>query len=816
MSESGAPRRRLGLLPWLLLTPLVFLALFCVGQLALVDIGPAATPVLGSQLRADYRPWATMVVPAINPAILADILRERGYTGRVADLVVPGEVWTTPAVAAAPPPTVTAVASAGEATPLPAPGVTVIAAVSATTTAAAPGTESPTRTATVIALATVTPTATPSLPRPASTPTRRGPVPPAPTVTASATAAPAPTDTAPPPPPATATAPPPPASPTPTLIVSPPPSASSTPPSAALSGRVFEDVDYAGGPGTAFGAGDSALANVQVELYSAQGALLATAVTDGAGVYTWTVPTGRSYFVRVVSASVGDADTPPAAGLNFATSVAAEQTFESIGLAGNGGAGALGGEDPAVSDFSTAAGAGPGDTRVAVNVAGTSVTGVDFGFAYNLIVNGNDLGQGSLRQFLLNANALAGPDQAQFNLPTSDPAYGSPYPGAFALRPLSALPALTDGGTSLDGATQEANRGDQRLGLPDLVLDGSLAGSNASGLVLQGGGSRVQSLEVRNFSQGQGVGIVIDGADDSVITGNTLTANGNLSGDVGALRVLGQAERNQISGNRFLGNGSDGLEFAVGSEASAFNVISGNTFADHGDDGLVLRGAFQLVSLNTITNNGVGNPLGCGIEIMGLTDSVLTANTVTGNGGRGGVCLIGSDSTANTVGPANTITGNAGPGIGVAPAGSLANRFTGNAIAGNAGLGIDLGNDGVTANDGADGDTGPNALLNFPVLYTATLDGPNAVIVTGEARPNAAVEFFVALPDPSGHGEGAVYLATATVTSGVAGTVDGTAWQFSARLTFAPGTLASGGLVTATATDGQGNTAEFALNVAVP
>ena len=43
-------------------------------------------------------------------------------------------------------------------------------------------------------------------------------------------------------------------------------------------------------------------------------------------------------------------------------------------------------------------------TNVAVGTPG--VSGVDFGFNFDTIVNANDSGQGSLRQFVLNSNAL--------------------------------------------------------------------------------------------------------------------------------------------------------------------------------------------------------------------------------------------------------------------------------------------------------------------------------------------------------------------------------------------------------------------------
>ena len=43
-----------------------------------------------------------------------------------------------------------------------------------------------------------------------------------------------------------------------------------------------------------------------------------------------------------------------------------------------------------------------------MTLGGGNVTGVDFGFSFNVVVNVNDTGQGSLRQVMANATTLAG------------------------------------------------------------------------------------------------------------------------------------------------------------------------------------------------------------------------------------------------------------------------------------------------------------------------------------------------------------------------------------------------------------------------
>ena len=86
------------------------------------------------------------------------------------------------------------------------------------------------------------------------------------------------------------------------------------------------------------------------------------------------------------------------------------------------------------------------------------------------------------------------------------------------------------------------------------------------------------------------------------------------------------------------------------------------------------------------------------------------ANVIAHNGGAG--VLIGTDAAAGFNTPAGT-----------------GNTVEGNSIFANGGLGIDLGPFGsVTANDANDVDTGPNNLINFPVLSAALLEGSDLLI----------------------------------------------------------------------------------------
>jgi RHS repeat-associated protein len=138
--------------------------------------------------------------------------------------------------------------------------------------------------------------------------------------------------------------------------------------------------------------------------------------------------------------------------------------------------------------------------------------------------------------------------------------------------------------------------------------------------------------------------------------------------------------------------------------------------------------------------------------------------------------------------------------------------ISGNSIFENAELGIDLYNDGVTPNDTGDPDTGPNNLQNFPVITAASSDGSTSTTIDGtlNSTPSTTfrLEFFASLScDPSGNGEGEIYIGTSDEITDINGDV-----TFSVEL---PVGIPDGYTITATATDPDGNTSEFSACLAV-
>jgi CSLREA domain-containing protein len=377
------------------------------------------------------------------------------------------------------------------------------------------------------------------------------------------------------------------------------------------------------------------------------------------------------------------------------------------------------------------------------------------------VINTLDSGPGSLRQAISNANANPGADVITFNVLD---------PGPLSIQPLSALPAITDA-VIIDGSTQPGF-----VGRPLVELDGSLAGPGVNGLKLAAGFSTIQGLAINRFS---GAGIRIESGDSNLIAGNFIGTD--------------------VTGAVALGNGSFGVDIADtadnsigGSEPGTGNVISGNA-----EGGIFIHGG--QASLNSVFGNLIGT------QVDGVSP--------LGNSGPG-VVLDENASFSNLAsdvsGTGNTIAFNAGAGV--LMRGGTGNLVQANAIFANEGLGIDLGGDGVTANDVDDSDTGPNDLLNYPVLtHVASYGGRTYLAGSLTSTPGSffTLDFYASgAADPSGFGEGQSFFGSLSVTTDAAG-------QAAFDVSFAR-SVAAGSFVTATARDVNGNTSEFSAALAVP
>ncbi|HYM82235.1 MAG TPA: right-handed parallel beta-helix repeat-containing protein [Candidatus Limnocylindria bacterium] len=623
-----------------------------------------------------------------------------------------------------------------------------------------------------------------------------------------------------------------------------------------LSGRVFEDVSYGGGAGRSLAAaGGVPRPGARVELYRGSGAYLAADTTDAAGIYNFDGWALGAYTVRVVNATV-TSSRPGAIG-----TLVPVQTFRTDAAGGSvvPVTDRVGGEIPARADAAAnTTGLGLAALTTATTTAqsvapvtwgSASLSGLDFGFNFDLIVNANDAGQGSLRQFILNANALGNSGLAQVGQAAGSEATvfmvsdGAAHPGlraglpslltggVVAITPLTALPALTDAGTRIDGTTQTVNVGDTNAGV---IGVGGTVGVDALALAQ----APRPEVELRDGS-GLGIGLSLQ-ATNLAVTGFAISGFGDLPDHdahanvlIGAAAAGALVERNVLgsSANAFgdpgaaLRSGGDNLRiiggdggiardnligFAVGTGIRvtsgsngwqiAGNEIRGNAVGQGAHDGIAIAASgTATVRGNLVTLQG-----GVGIDAQSSTGgNVVENNTVTRNGQAGS---IGTETAGLRLGGAgnradrNLISENFGAGVlAVSTAGT--NTLTRNSMFGNGSIlngagggpsgqiGIDLlraGDDEaagtspfVTLNDNGDGDSGANGLLNFPVLESAVLAN-GSFTVTGWARPGSTIELFVAEPDPSGFGEGRTLVAT--FVEGSAGDLDGSSSGYSGAI----------------------------------
>jgi CSLREA domain-containing protein len=258
-------------------------------------------------------------------------------------------------------------------------------------------------------------------------------------------------------------------------------------------------------------------------------------------------------------------------------------------------------------------------------------------------------------------------------------------------------------------------------------------------------------------------------------------------------------------GNVIAGNGLVGVEISH-DVATRANQVRGNfigtdvtgtgahAYTANGGVGIDLHDG---VSGNTVAGNVIGNNLGGGIVLDGQSTYSNTVrdnriglsldNSAIPHSGTG--ILIRNGAAYTHIGPGNLVANN-GIGVQVSGQGSDFNTITQNSIYGNSGKGIDLDAVGVTLVE-EEGD-GPNQQLPMPEVILA---GPGWI--SGRGCAGCLVELFQADQRADQYGQGKVYLGLAVADQ---------QGRFAAPVRG----LTVGDYVTATATDVQGNTSEFA------
>jgi len=377
-----------------------------------------------------------------------------------------------------------------------------------------------------------------------------------------------------------------------------------------------------------------------------------------------------------------------------------------------------------------------------------------------LVATTADSGPGSLRQAILDSNAAAsGTNVIDFTIPGG---------GVQTIAPLSPLPAIT-ASVLIDGTSQPGY-----VGTPLIQIDGTQAGGG-DGLTITGPDVTARGLDIADFSQGAGIHISGTGATDNWMytdfLGTDPTGTQAEANDVG-VEIDGGATSNTIGGtaagssNVISGNGVFGVR--ITGLATNDNLIQGNLIGTDITGTEALGNGYIGVQIdNGASSNTVGGVTAC------------AGNLITDNGGPGGPGVVVGDSAADTA--------------------TIGNEITANRIFGNRGQAIDLGDDGVTDN-GTAPRQGPNNLQNFPII-AATVDGQIEGWLGGSTHDTRfRIDLYASAGyGPGGSGEAQHYLGSLEVTTDASG-------QVSFVVPFrAPAGLP---IITATATDPEGNTSE--------
>src|SRR5262249_35123131 len=226
--------------------------------------------------------------------------------------------------------------------------------------------------------------------------------------------------------------------------------------------------------------------------------------------------------------------------------------------------------------------------------------------------------------------------------------------GAFFIKPLSSLPAVTEP-VVLDGYTQPgASPNTLTIGdnaVLEIVLDVSLAGP-VDGLVV-GGNSTVRGLVIDNFAQGSG--LFLNGSGTDVVAGNfigtdvpgefaaanNIGVNGNSPGNT--IGGITPAARNIISGNNSplpdIADGYNSRAFGFGISLTGNDLIQGNYIGTDKSGTVAVENTVAIAAASNETIGGLTSTPGTGAGNV-ISDGIQcrNQNVIAGN-------LIGTTAT---------------------------------------------------------------------------------------------------------------------------------------------------------------------------
>jgi len=262
------------------------------------------------------------------------------------------------------------------------------------------------------------------------------------------------------------------------------------------------------------------------------------------------------------------------------------------------------------------------------------------------------------------------------------------------------------------------------------------------------------SASERNIVSGNGINGIAMSSDSNYAVGNIVGLN--------------------AAGTAAIPNTTNGIwihsdnNVVGGATPEARNIISGNS-----QNGIYIKS--HILGNNLVIGNYIGTDINGTNEIQNLMSGIYINNATNS--------IIGDGSSAGE----NRIWWNKLSGISIEGSEAKYNSILRNSFSSNEGLGINL-------------LSGANEGIFYPTIEAASYyTGASKLLSYGKAPASSKIDIYISENDPSGYGEGKIFLGTATADA---------FGDWAAFLTTTPTT----GIVTALSRDNDGNSSEFALN----
>ena len=327
--------------------------------------------------------------------------------------------------------------------------------------------------------------------------------------------------------------------------------------------------------------------------------------------------------------------------------------------------------------------------------------------------------------------------------------------------------------------------------------------SNYIGVDIAGTAARANALEgiilsapAKIGGTGAGEGNLISGNGDPSVGGTGILLGPPAGGSLIQGNTVGLGATGLLLGNN-AGITIDGTTGGVtigGAVAGARNVISGNTFTGIS---IVTTSANVpqnvVVKGNYIGTNASGTVGGLGNGTFGISADSGEGHVIGGNTAADGNIIAGNGRTFEAA------------GVQVTGASTRRVEIRSNSIFSNNGLGIDHGAQfGISPNTAGGGTGGANDRQNFPVIAAAANSAAamGYVSITLDSSPGTyRIQVFSNTScDASGNGEGQTLIFEHTMVIGATNPLEEVVENAG---------ISAGQILTATATDEEGNTSEF-------